>query len=94
MPCKTCIPLFTPTPELTHFGKETCQQCGKFLRWVPKPQNIEKQKTNADAVVKLRNDDRLSAWERGFVATLDTQGPKVSPKQQAILDKLIAKFLQ
>lgn len=92
MKCEICQPVFTPTPHLQHHGKETCAACGRFIRWVPKPQTIERQNRNGSAVVALRNNENLTAWERAFIATLDGQGPKVSPKQQGVLDKLVAKY--
>lgn len=92
MKCDQCSPIFTPTPELPHHGKETCSVCNRFIRWVPKPENVERQRQNGERIVALRNREDLTSWERGFVSTLDGQGPKVSPKQQAILDKLAAKY--
>lgn len=88
MRCQTCIPVFTATPELKHHGKETCSACGRFIRWVPKPQNVERQQQNGQKLVALRNTDGLSQWEREFVDSLDGQGPKISPKQQAKLDEV------
>lgn len=92
MKCQTCTPVFTPTPDLPHHGKETCAVCSKFLRWVPKPETEVRQRRNAANVVRLRGDERLTEWERGFIGTLDGHGPKMSPKQQAILDKLATKY--
>lgn len=31
---------FQETPELQHYGKELCGQCGVWLRWVSKPENV------------------------------------------------------
>lgn len=36
--CGTTDVRFTPTPELPHFGREDCEHCGRFVRWVPKPE--------------------------------------------------------
>lgn len=81
------------TPELTHHGKIVCVACRKFLGWAKKPETIAREQRNAEAIVKLRNSERLSAWEREFIASLDGQGPKISPRQQEALDRMIAKHV-
>lgn len=85
---------FTATPHLPHHGREDCANCGKFLRWSPKPETVEKQAENGRRLVALRNDERLSAWERSFIASLDGQGPKISPKQQQTLDSVWSKYVR
>jgi hypothetical protein len=39
-----------------HFAKEICTDCGRVLRWIPKPQTIERQRFNALRLVKLAMD--------------------------------------
>ncbi len=85
---------FTPTPQLTHHGREDCELCGRFVRWVPKPETLERQQRNGSRIVALRNDPRLSEWEKGFIATLDGQGPKLSPRQQDKLDAIFSKYVR
>jgi hypothetical protein len=92
MKCFTCTPIFVPTPELKHHGKEVCQVCGAFFRWMPKPENVEARRKDEQRIVVLRSNEQLTAWERGFIASLDTQGPKRSPKQVATLTKLAEKY--
>lgn len=82
-----------PTPELQHHGKIVCADCGKFMGWAKKPQTVEREKRNAVALVRLRNDDRLTAQEREFISSIDGQGPKLSPKQQAWLESLATKYV-
>lgn len=39
--CRNCESneiTFTETPNLQHFGREDCAGCGRFVRWVPKPE--------------------------------------------------------
>ena len=57
------------------------------------PESLARTAKREAAIVLLRNESRLNAWERGFIATLDTRGPKVSPKESDILDRLITRFL-
>lgn len=82
---------FTATPELTHHGKETCVDCGKFLRWVPKPESLERAKENAGKIALLKTKP-LGEWEKGFLLSLEKQGRHFSPKQQVKLDELIKRY--
>jgi hypothetical protein len=34
---------FTLTPELVHYGREDCIDCGKFVMWVAKPVDLVKK---------------------------------------------------
>lgn len=76
-----------------HFAAEQCSQCGCHLRWVPRPQNVERQRSNAFRLARLAMCDGLTHWERGFVASVAKQ-KKVSPKQQQIIDRLCADYLE
>lgn len=83
--------IFTATPELTHHGKETCLDCGKFLRWVPKPETLERDKENARKIELLKTKS-MGDWEKGFLLSLEKQGRHFSPKQQDKLDELIKRY--
>jgi hypothetical protein len=76
-----------------HFAAERCSQCGCLLRWIPKPATVERQKLNAFKLAKLSMIDGLSDWERSFVRSIAHQN-RLSPRQQEILDRLVAKFLE
>jgi hypothetical protein len=78
------------TPELQHFAKEVCADCGAFLRWLPKPENIERQKERQTQIEELQATGKLSAWEREFVATIigqRTLSPKQAERFNAMLEK-------
>lgn len=47
------------TPEMQHHGKEVCNGCGKFLRWIPKPDN-EKVRRPA------KHRDLVKKYSKGF----------------------------
>jgi hypothetical protein len=76
-----------------HHGKEICTDCGHLLRWITKPANVERQHTNAFRIAKLSMSGSLTSWERGFVKSVSQQR-KLSPRQQACLDKLYAERLE
>lgn len=79
------------TPELKHHGKEICTTCRSFLVWIKKPVNVERDERNVRWLAALQKL-QLSAWEKDFIGSLSESGPKFSPKQQAVLDKLAAKY--
>ena len=92
--CRHEIRRFAIMPQgHTHFAQEVCGLCGRWLRWVPRPANVERQKLNAFRLAKLAMCDGLTNWERGFVASVSKQ-KKVSPKQQQIIDRLCATYLE
>jgi hypothetical protein len=80
-------------PGSVHFGKEICRNCDRVLRFLPKPQTLERQSTNAFRLAKLAMSPALTSWERGFVKSVSQQR-KLSPRQQACLDKLYAERLE
>lgn len=43
---------FVLTPELTHWGKYLCSECGIFLAWVKKPDNEKRNRRNSKKLAK------------------------------------------
>jgi len=81
-------PQLVLTPELTHYGKNQCRICGKFIGWVPKPETIALAKLNMEKIAELKKD-KLSEWEQGFLLSIEKQGGRhLSPKQQEILNQM------
>jgi len=80
-------------PGSVHFAREVCRNCDRVLRFVPKPATVERQHTNAFRIAKLSMFGSLTSWERGFVKSVSQQR-KLSPRQQACLDKLYAERLE
>ncbi len=80
-------------PGRTYFSKEICIVCGTFLRWLPKPANVERRTLNSFKVAKLAMRPDLMGWERQFIRSV-SQRRKISPRQQEILDALCAKYLE
>jgi hypothetical protein len=75
------------TPAGPHYAKLVCFDCGKFLRWIPKPETMERQKENAAILTALSKLPHLPSWERQFVRNL-TSRKHISPGQQAKLLQL------
>lgn len=82
----------TLTPELQHYAREDCALCGKFLRWLKKPETVEREKENAKKITQLRDVRGMCEWEKGFMLNLDKQGTRLSPRQQEWLDKIWVKY--
>jgi hypothetical protein len=73
----------------THYARLLCKDCRTFLRFLPKPENVEKRKLNGYRLAKLQMRDSLNQWERRFVQSLSkAPGGKLTPKQQAVFDAL------
>jgi Fe2+ or Zn2+ uptake regulation protein len=80
--------------ESRHHAKLKCADCGAFLKFLPRPENVERRKLNGFRLAKLQMCDRLNSWEREFIEVLAKQGScKLTPKQQAVLDRLCLTYL-
>jgi len=80
--------------ESRHYARLECAACGAFLKFLPRPENIERRKLNAFRLAKIQMCAGLSSWERQFVQSLAKQGSKLSPKQQAVFDRLCSTYLE
>jgi hypothetical protein len=76
-----------------HHAHEVCTLCGAFIRWLPRPQTRQRRRLNAFRLARLAMCDRLTSWERRFVANVSGKG-RLSPKQQALIDRLYADYLE
>jgi hypothetical protein len=79
-------------PGYIHHAKETCDDCGAFVGWAPKLENLERRAGNSFRIAKLSMVDGLNSWEPEFLASISKQR-WLSPKQQMVLDRLVAKYL-
>jgi hypothetical protein len=98
----TGVPYCTHTSTTTellpqtsrHYAKLKCAACGAFLKFLPRPENVEKRKLNGFSLAKLQMCPGLNSFEREFVDTLAKQGShKLTPKQQAVFDRLVLTHL-
>jgi hypothetical protein len=76
-----------------HYGRELCEDCGAFLRWIPKPETVEAREFRAARIARLSMIQKLPEWERGFIKSV-AKSRKLSPKQIAIIDRLAADYLE
>lgn len=94
---QACAHLATRTEQMpaggAHYAREVCVECGRYVRWLPRPETVERQRVNAFSLAKLSMCEGLSDWERGFVRDVSRQR-KLSPKQQALVERLAAEHLE
>lgn len=45
--CQSTEVVFSETPQLPHYGREDCADCGRFIRWVPKPEGDRVRRPSA-----------------------------------------------
>src|SRR5262245_39496676 len=62
-----------------HHAKEFCRRCGRFLRFLPKPSTVERQRLNSFRVTRLAMSDSLTDWERQFLKSIAPL-KKLSPR--------------
>ena len=43
----------TLCPDGKHYAKETCEECGRFVKWLPKPKNEGKRPKNKHTAASL-----------------------------------------
>jgi hypothetical protein len=85
----TCVER-TPGRHL-HYAGEVCVACGRLIRWLPKPETVERRRFNASRLAKLAMCAGLNTWERHFVRDVSRQR-KLSPRQTETLDRLWAHY--
>src|SRR5262249_26161627 len=74
-----------------HHAKEICCDCGRVLKFIPKPENERRRAFHAYRIAKLSMANDLRPWEQKFVASI-TAAKKLSPKQLGVLASLCDKF--
>jgi hypothetical protein len=77
-----------------HHSRLECATCGAFLKFLPRPENVERRQLNRYRLAKLQMYPGLNSWERQFVDSLAKQGDKWSPKQQGVFDRLSLTYLK
>jgi hypothetical protein len=80
--------------ESTHHARLECATCGAFLKFLARPENLERRKLNGFKLAKLQMHPGLNPWERQFAASLARRGNKFTPKQQAVFDRICLTYLK
>jgi hypothetical protein len=80
-------------PGHVHFARVTCRSCRAFIKWLPRPQTVQRQRLNGYRLARLSMAAGLSEWERHFVRDVSHR-KRVSPAQQTVIDRLVAEYLE
>ena len=80
-------------PGHVHHAKEICDDCDAFVGWAPKLETLERANLNFFKLSRLAMHPGLTEWERRFVKSISAQ-KRLSPKQQAVFDKLCVRYLE
>jgi hypothetical protein len=87
--CTHGIPRVALMPQgHKHYAMETCAVCGRFVRWLPKPETVQRQRL---ARLAMRPD--LTDWERQFIRSVGEK-KHLSPKQQVLVERLCREYLE
>jgi hypothetical protein len=83
-----------------HNQKLICVDCDRFVKWLPKPKNIERHRELKNRLETLK--DNVNGWEAIFINDLtknlkiserDGKIFKLSPRQLETLEKIEGKFI-
>ena len=83
-----------------HSQKLICVDCDRFIKWLPKPKNIDRHRELKIRLESLKN--KVNGWESIFINDLiknlriaerDGKIFKLSPRQLESLEKIEGKFI-
>jgi hypothetical protein len=93
-----CPHNITQTVELptgsVHFARMECATCGAFIKYVPRPENVERRKLIGEQIARLAVHPGLSEWQKQFIASIARRGNKLSPRQSEIFNRLCETYLK
>jgi hypothetical protein len=93
-----CLHAVTKTeampPGSRHYAQLICANCGAPLRYLPKPENAARWKSNEIKLARLQAIPDLKPWEREFINGLLRKGGRFNPKEQIAFNALCATYLQ
>ena len=90
--CQHPRTVIVPEKRGPHHARKVCSDCHKFLGWIPKPENVQRLRRNAEILTALSKLDNLPDWERGFIRYLSSH-KNITPKQQDELLLLRDRYL-
>ena len=84
----------TMPPGSRHYAQLVCADCGAPLRYLPKPENAARWKSNEIKLALLQAIPDLKPWEREFINGLVRKGGRFNPKEQIAFNALCTTYLQ
>jgi len=87
-PCEHLAPRYEAMPHGSiHHAKIVCAACGKYMGWQPKPETVVRR-IETERKIAAVGSKLLSSWEKAFIESIKKLDGKLSPRQQATLDKI------
>ena len=78
-----------------HYAQLVCADCGVPLRFLPKPENAARWKSNEVQLTRIQAIPDLKPWEREFINGLARKGGgRFNPKEQIAFNALCTTYLQ
>ena len=77
-----------------HYAEEVCATCRRHVKWIPRPENIERRRHFALQLEQLAKRPDLNQWERSFLANISRLNGKLSPRQTLKFQELCRKYLE
>lgn len=80
--CEHKHKVIVETPELQHYGKEVCSECGKFFKWVSAPNkfSIKEKCELIIPVLEKYAENSKSEFFKSIIRQWNQYG-KLSPRQ-------------
>ena len=92
-PCRHDTVLVEQLPSNhVHFAREICATSRRHVRWLPRPETLQRRAFNAYKLARLSMCSRFNSWERGFIKSVSQQ-KKLSPRRQQVFDRIAATYL-
>lgn len=76
-----------------HYGKRVCEDCKKFIRWIPKNTFRGDKEERIKQVGRLQTNYPLNEFEREFISSIQRY-EMLTPQQQKIYQRIIDKYFQ
>ncbi len=91
--CPRChSSIFTIRPgTATHYASLKCDECDRFIQWLPHPKNHEIYCDENTLIDRLLASGKLNAWERGFTENLKRQ-KKRTPKPKITIQEIAGRL--
>lgn len=79
------------TPELVHWGKRICSDCGKFIGWMPHPAT-QRSISEAESVTAELEKQTLTDREKDFLLSIKKQKYFLTERQRIWFESMCKTY--
>ena len=79
------------TPNTHHYAKLVCDDCDRWIRWLPNPHNTVGYDLRTEQIKDLLETDRINDYERRFLNHIKDVR-HLTPHQRVFLNNLLAQL--